>query len=121
MLTFEQIRQTLNMLSNPEDKLEFVMDLGKQLRQPDDTCECVDIIGCSSRVIICYKDNIFFAKADSQLVAGIVAILISMVQNKTHKQIKDMNLRQTFKGLHLEFGASRLNGINSMINFFENL
>lgn len=120
-MTFQEIKSLLNSIDNPVDKLEVVMELGKLLAPVPDTAECHEIIGCTSYVEICKKDNNFFGKADSILVQGILAIIISMVDGKTVSEIKKMDLRTCFKSLNLNLGAGRLNGVNSMISFLEKL
>ena len=44
-----------------------------------------------------------------------------MVDGKTVEEIKKMDLIGEFNSLNLHFGAARLNGVQSMINFFQNL
>ena len=63
----------------------------------------------------------FYGYADSAMVKGIVAIILSMVEGKSLDEIKNMDMESEFKSLNLNFGASRLNGIHSMINFFKKL
>ena len=55
------------------------------------------------------------------LCLGIVAVVLSLVDGKNINEIKNMDLLSEFNALNLNFGASRLNGINSMISFFKNL
>ena len=55
------------------------------------------------------------------MVRGIVAIILSMVNGKSVQEIKEMDLSGQFASLDLNFGAGRLNGIQSMISFFKNL
>jgi cysteine desulfuration protein SufE len=59
--------------------------------------------------------------ADSALVRGIVAIMLALVNGKTAAQIKQMDLVGEFASLKLNLGAGRLNGVNSMIRFLQNL
>ena len=63
----------------------------------------------------------FFARADSVLVRGIVAILIAMIQGKSLQEIKDFDILSEFATLDINLGAGRLNGLNSMVRFFHNL
>jgi sulfur transfer protein SufE len=109
------------MLVEQSDKLEFVMDLGKTLESVPEDAECYEILGCASFVKICEKDGLFYGFADSMMVRGIVAIILSMVNGKSKDEIKNFDLLQEFNSLNLHFGASRLNGIQSMISFFHNL
>jgi sulfur transfer protein SufE len=72
-------------------------------------------------VQICEKDGRFYGRADSMMVRGIVAIILAMIEEKTVKEIKKVDLLGEFNSLNLNFGAGRLNGIQSMISFFKNL
>jgi len=120
-MTYAEIKQTLLLIQEPADRLEFVMDIGKSLESIPDDAKCNEILGCASFVEICEKDGSFYGKADSMMVRGIVAIILSMVKGKSKEEIKKMDMLTEFNSLNLHFGASRLNGIQSMISFFQNL
>lgn len=120
-MKYGDIKNSLALIADPVEKLEFVMDLGKSLEPVPDNAKCTEIFGCASFVQICEKDGRFYGRADSMMVCGIVAIILSMVDGKTEKQIKQMDLNAEFNSLNLNFGAGRLNGIQSMISFFKNL
>ncbi len=120
-MKYDDIKKSLLLIENPVDKLEFVMDLGKSLQQIPDGAKCTEIFGCTSFVEICEKDGHFYGRADSMMVRGIVAIILSLVDGKNVDEIKEMDLVGEFNSLNLNFGAGRLNGIQSMISFFKNL
>ena len=120
-MNFSEIKSVLSVIENPVEKLEMVMDLGKLLEPVPQGGQCTEIAGCASRVEICVLGNRFFAVADSALVRGIVAILISMVDGKTPQEIKQMDIAGEFAALNINLGAGRLNGLNSMIRFLQNL
>jgi len=120
-MTFEQIKKLLAQIDDPVEKLEVVMDIGKNLPCAPDSAVCTDIVGCASFVQICRDGNNFYGKADSALVRGIVAILLSMVDGKSPDEIKQMPIDEMFSGLNINIGAARLNGVNSMIRFLKNL
>lgn len=120
-MNYENIKKSLAVIENPVDKLEFVMDLGKNLPDVPKNSKCTEILGCSSFVEICQKGGSFYGRADSLMVRGIVAIILSMVDEKSINEIKKIDMEAEFRGLNLNFGAARLNGINSMISFFKNL
>ena len=120
-MTYENIKKLLNTTDDAAQKLELVMDFGMHLKPVPDDAVCMDVLGCASRVQICRKENNFYAIADSALVRGIVAILLAMVDGKTSDEIKNMDLGGEFAGLNLNMGAGRLNGVNSMIRFLQNL
>lgn len=120
-MKYDDIKNAILLIENPVEKLEFVMDLGKSLAPIPDNANCNEILGCTSFVQICEKDGRFYGRADSMMVRGIVAILLAMIDGKNIDEIKKMNLSDEFSSLNLNFGAGRLNGIQSMISFFKNL
>ncbi len=120
-MNFEQVKKLLEISDDPATKLEMVMDIGKQLPPVPSSAKCTEIQGCTSFVQICRDGNKFYATADSAIVRGIVAIIISMVDGKSPKQIRELDLENMFMGLKINIGAARLNGLNSMIRFFKNL
>lgn len=120
-MKYSEIKQNLSLIQDPVEKLEFVMDLGKTLEEIPENAKCSEILGCISFVKICQYDNRFYGFADSAMVKGIVAIFLAMIDGKSISEIKQMDLLSEFNSLQLNFGASRLNGIQSMVNFFKNL
>ena len=120
-MTYEQMKNLLQITDDAAQKLELVMDFGAQLKSVPDDAACSEIVGCSSFVEICRVGNNFYGRADSAIVAGIVAIFIAMVDGKEDAEIKNINFVQEFSELNLHLGAGRLNGVNSMIRFFQNL
>ena len=120
-MKYADIKNAMMLIESPVEKLEFVMDLGKSLAPVPEDAKCTEIFGCSSFVQICEKDGRFYGRADSMMVRGIVAIILSLVDGKTISEIKQIDLYAEFNSLDLNFGAGRLNGIQSMISFFKNL
>lgn len=120
-MTFEEIRKNLSLIDDPAMKLEAVMDIGKTLLVPPADAKCTEILGCASFVQICRCGNNFFGTADSMMVRGIVAIILSMVDGHTADEIRNMPLETWFGDLKINIGAARLNGVNSMIRFLKNL
>ena len=120
-MKYDEIKKSLSLIDNPVDKLEMVMDLGRGLESVPENSKCTEIFGCSSFVQICEKDGRFYGIADSMMVRGIVAIILALVDGKTTDEIKQTDLLAEFNSLNLNFGAGRLNGIQSMISFFQNL
>lgn len=120
-MQYQNMKNALNMLESPIEKLEMLMEFGKKLEPVPENAECSEIIGCASFVQICRFENRFYATADSAIVAGIAALLVAIVDGKSIEEIKNMNLKQEIALLNLNLGAGRLSGIDSMIRFFENL
>ena len=120
-MSFDDIKKLLGMLDDPAMRLEAVMDLGNNLGPIPTDAVCSEITGCTSFVQICRNGNKFYGSADSAIVRGIVAIILAMVDGKDIQEIKKMDLIGEFNALDLNFGASRLNGIQSIVSFFKNL
>ena len=120
-MTFDEIKNALSLVEDPVSKLEMVMDFGKHLPDVPKDANCTEILGCSSFVQICEKNGRFYGNADSIMVRGIVAIFLALVDGKSVDEIRKIDLMAEFNSLNLNFGASRLNGIQSMVRFFKNL
>lgn len=120
-MNYDQMKKALNLMDNPIAKLEMVMDFGKNIKPVPDNADCREIYGCASFVEICRSDAGLFGRADSVLVQGIVAILLAMVDGKSADEIRKMGINKEFDSLDLNLGAGRMNGVNSMIRFLQNL
>ena len=120
-MTYDEIKNLLLMMDSPVDKLELVMDIGGRAGDVPEDAKCTEILGCSSFVQICRKNNLFYVNADSVLVRGIANIIVAMVNGKTEQEIQEMDIAAEFASLGLSLGAGRLNGVDSMIRFFKNL
>lgn len=120
-MNYEDIKKLLLSVDDPVTRLEMVMDLGAHLGPVPDDALCSEITGCASHVEICRLGNRFYGVADSAIVRGIVAIMISMVDGKSPNEIRQMDLWGMFRALDINIGAGRLNGVNSIIRFLQNL
>ena len=120
-MTYDDMKNILSAIDDPVARLEMVMDFGAHLPPVPDDAICTEITGCASRVEICRAGNRFYGRADSAIVRGIVAIMTAMVDGKTPDEIKKMDLSGMFSELNINLGAGRLNGVNSMILFLQNL
>jgi len=121
MMTYAEIKNALSMLDNPVMRLDLVMDIGARMDAVPENATCNEISGCASVAMICHKDGRFYGRADSALVQGILGILLAMIDGKTIAEIKKMDIAGEFASLKLNLGAGRLNGVNSMIRFLQNL
>ncbi|MBR1379966.1 MAG: SufE family protein [Alphaproteobacteria bacterium] len=120
-MNYIEIKKTLMAIDDPMLKLETVMDFGHTISDVPENATCTEIHGCASRVEICRLGNNFFGRADSHLVRGIVVIITAMVDGKTPDEIRQMDIGSEFASLNIAIGAGRVNGVNSMIRFLQNL
>ena len=121
-MTYNEIKSLLNNITDPADKLEMVMDIGREAKHLPPGVTGTVIPGCVWRVEI-YRDKegVFYGFADSLLVRGIVAILFSMVDGKSAAEIKKIDLEGEFASLQLQLGSKRLSGVASIIGFLKSL
>lgn len=120
-MKYAEMKNVLALISDPVEKLEAVMDFGRQMPAVPSSAVCTEIEGCASYAVICRAGDNFYGRADSDLVRGIVAIITAMVDGKTPGEIKKMDLFAEFSSLGINLGSGRLNGVNSMIRFLQNL
>ena len=120
-MTYDEIKNALSMVDGPAEKLEMLMDIGAHAPLVPDAAVCNDIVGCASHAEICRMGNHFYGRADSAIVRGIVRVITAMVDGKSPSEIKQMDIAGEFAALGLQLGAGRLNGVNSMISFLQNL
>ncbi len=120
-MTYEEVKSALNMVDGAAEKLEMLMDIGAQMAPVPAGAVCHEIVGCASKAEICIRGNRFYGCADSAIVRGIVAVLVAMVDGRSADEIKKMDIIGEFNRLNLSLGAGRLNGLNSMIRFLQNL
>ena len=52
-MNYAEIKNALSLIEDPVERLEFVMDLGKNLSKIPDKAKCSEIFGCASFVQIC--------------------------------------------------------------------
>lgn len=121
MMNYAQMKKLLLSIDNPVERLELMMDFGRGLSLVPDGAICAEITGCASFVQICQKNGKFYGQADSDVVRGIVAIVLAMVDDKTTEEIKAMDIIGEFQTLNLNLGVGRLNGLNSIADFLKNL
>ena len=120
-MTYSDMKNMLAMTPDPVDRLDMVMDFGRQMPDVPESAQCTEIVGCASFAEICRDGDHFYGRADSALVRGIVAIITAMVDGKSADEIKKMDLWGEFSALGLNLGTGRMGGVNSMIRFLQNL
>ena len=115
-MKYTEIKSILSQISDPVERLEFVMDLGKSLPPIPENSRGTEVRGCASRAEI-FKDggNNYYGAADSGIVRGVLAIMLSMVQGKAPAEIKKMDLVREFESLDLQLGAGRMNGVAGIV------
>lgn len=106
-----------------EDKYLFLMDKGReipalpeQMKIPSNIVE-----GCQSRVwlmAIPEGDRLYFqADSDSQIVKGLVAVVLIFFNGHTASEISNMDILPVFEKMELErhLSGNRSNGLKAMV------
>jgi cysteine desulfuration protein SufE len=117
-----EIIEEFELFDNWEDKYQYLIDLGKELKGLEDEFKTDDrlIKGCQSRVWLysSFENDKVIYKADSDAIItkGIVALLIRVLSNQTPDEIINTELEFINKiGLKEHLSPTRANGLVSMI------
>lgn len=117
-----EIIEEFELFENWEDKYQFIIDLGKELKGLVDEFKTDDrlIKGCQSRVWLyssIENDKVIYkADSDAIITKGIVALLIRVLSNQTPDEIINTELEFINKiGLKEHLSPTRANGLVSMI------
>ncbi|MBM4001552.1 MAG: SufE family protein [Planctomycetes bacterium] len=125
-LTAEQLIDEFETLDDWNDRFQFIIELGDQL-DPFPDAERTDanlVQGCQSNVwlIASRKEGDpprieFQADSDSQIVRGLIAILVMLLSGRTVAEIERANVEDLFRRLDLRrhLSRTRSNGLFSMI------
>ena len=104
------------------DKYEYLIELGKSLKDYPDTAKTDDrlIKGCQSRVWLDYKvedGKIYFnADSDAIITKGIISLLIRIYSGRNPEEILSSDFSVVDRiGLKENLSPTRANGLVSMI------
>lgn len=104
------------------DKYEYLIELGKSLKDYPDSLKTDDklIKGCQSRVWLNYEINegkiLFNADSDAIITKGIISLLIGLYSDRTPQEILSSDFSVVEKiGLKENLSPTRANGLVSMI------
>jgi cysteine desulfurase csdAE len=126
MMSIKEKQQELiddfTFLSDWEQKYEYIIDLGKELKGLPEEKKNEDILikGCQSQVWLDAElrdGKIFFlADSDGILPKGIISLLVGVYSGHTAEEILDSDFDFISKiGLQEFLSPSRANGLASMI------
>lgn len=118
----QELINTFEFLTDWEQKYEYIIDLGKELKSMPEEKKTEDnlIKGCQSQVWLYAEHNdgkvIFSADSDGILPKGIISLLVSIYNGHSAQEILDSDFDFISKiGLQEFLSPSRANGLSSMI------
>ena len=118
----QELIDDFTFLSDWEQKYEYIIDLGKELKGLPEEKKNEDILikGCQSQVWLDAElrdGKIFFlADSDGILPKGIISLLVGVYSGHTAEEILDSDFDFISKiGLQEFLSPSRANGLASMI------
>ncbi|MGH1418196.1 MAG: SufE family protein [Hyphomicrobiaceae bacterium] len=129
-MTIEQIREDFELLDDWEDRYRYVIELGRALPDLPENLRTEEnkVRGCASQVWLATSTNPsadgadvqlhFEGDSDAHIVRGLVAILFAIFQDKTAKEILEIDAPCIFDSLGLKehLTPQRSNGLASMMS-----
>jgi len=130
-LTFNEIKKDLDLFDDWEDRYGYIIDLGKNVELPEEKkIDHYKVEGCASQVWLDMtwekhdKGRLLHLKGDSDamIVKGLIAILLSLYNERLEEQVRAINPDVEFKKLGLDnhLSSQRSNGLKSMIERIKN-
>ena len=126
-MNIEEIKDNFDLFDDWEDKYIYLIELGKKLPDfPEREKKDENLVkGCQSRVWLIKEPEKqngdlklkFSADSDSQIVKGLIAVLLSVYSQKTPSEILNSDIDRILQDLELEkhLSGNRTNGLHSMI------
>ena len=110
-----------------EDRYEYLIELGFDVPDLPEEFRTEEhrVQGCTSQVWLVAQVDAgaqppvmeFLADSDSQIVKGLVAILLKVYSGRSAEEIRSFPIEQLFAklGLHQHLSRSRSNGLHAMV------
>jgi cysteine desulfuration protein SufE len=127
MTGIDQIIADFDLLDDWEDRYRYLIELGRALPALPDSekTETNKVRGCASQVWLSTKPDKrggqavlhFEGDSDALIVRGLVAIALSLFDNKTPEEIRATDAEAVFDRLDLRahLTAQRSNGLRSLV------
>lgn len=125
--SFEELVETFEFLDDWEERYGHVISLGKAMEPlaEAERNQATKVDGCASQVWLVPNvegegpDAVisFRGESDAMIVKGLIAVLISLVSDRTAREIAalDIPAEMARLGLDKHLSAQRSNGLRSMI------
>lgn len=121
--SFDDTRDEFEVLDR-EDRYRLLIDLGRALEPMPEALktEATKVRGCSAQVWVypvAQPDGRlhFLADSDAHITKGIVALILSLVQDRAPREILDLDIRAELAPFDLanQLSSNRTQGIPNMI------
>ncbi|MEM7697821.1 MAG: SufE family protein [Verrucomicrobiota bacterium] len=121
--SFEDIVMTMELLPDLDERYQFLIDLGRKLPALDDSERIEDnrVHGCQSSVWLLSSSTgsevEFRGESDAAIVTGLVAVLLSLYNNRSAEAILSTDATSELARLNLEdyLSPNRRNGLSKMV------
>ena len=122
-MDLDEIREAFAFFDGWEDKYRFVIDLGKDLPHLDDAhkTQANLVRGCQSQVWLVTEQRDgrmrFAIDSDAQIVRGLIAIILTVFQDRTPDEVRAFDIEGLFAELALikHLTPTRGNGLRAMV------
>lgn len=121
--TFAEMVENFDLLDDWEQRIEYVIDLGKDLEPLSDTdrVEANKVPGCAAQVWLATERRdgrlVFHADSDSAISKGNVALLLALFSDRAPADILEFDAKAALDrlGLPQALTRQRANGLNAMV------
>ena len=123
-MNVEELVENFEFLDSWEDKYRYIIELGENLEPLAEEFHIQEwqVKGCQSQVWLVpqKQDNgkiKFIGDSDAMIVKGLIAIVLSIYNDLTADEIKNLAINDIFAsiGLQEHLSPSRRNGLEAMI------
>jgi cysteine desulfuration protein SufE len=128
-MTFQDIQDNFRLLDDWEDRYRYLIELGRTLPPMADHMknDANKVRGCASQVWLATHIHMasdprdvtltFEGDSDSQIVRGLIAVLLAIYQGKSAREIHEFDTTEAFGeiGLTEHLTPQRSNGLASMV------
>lgn len=132
-MTIDEIRDNFELLDEWDDRYRYVIELGRTLAPlPEAEHSTANKVqGCASQVWLSRRTETgtdgepvlrFLGDSDAHIVRGLIAILLTLVDNKTAREILATDAIAVFDelGFAEHLTPQRSNGLRSMVERIRN-
>ena len=128
MRTIDDIAADFELLGDWEERYRYIIELGRTLAPlPDaERTDANKVRGCASQVWLWTRTEMrdgqavlrFGGDSDALIVRGLVAIAITLFDNKTPEEVLATDAEATFERMDLRahLTAQRSNGLRSLVD-----